>query len=204
MNIPLSIILDELGEYNLVNYVEDPDDRSFDLVNLFPPRPRQLSKNHIYVGKLSEMLFASWREPEICCIALRDRLQDASETPERLKNMIVLNANADLFDLFTSTQRIFFHIFDWVNKMNEYIIQNRTLQDMLVLSEPVLGNFITISDSTLSLMAYTPHIDCDCPTSRFLVDHGYHSEETISMFQRNNMPERWAKATTTHILRMSS
>ena len=182
MNIPLNIILDNLGEYNLVNYVEEPDSRSFGLVNLFPTRERELPPEHLYVGKLSEVLTAEWRTQEICCIALRDRMQDDEETPERMKNLIVLNCNADLFDLFTGLQRVFFRIFNWINTMNEYIIQNRTIQDMLVLSEPILGNFITISDSTLSL-----------------VEHGYHSEETISLFQSNNMPEHWATATDIYV-----
>ena len=199
MNIPLNIILDNLGEYNLVNYVEEPDSRSFGLVNLFPTRERELPPEHLYVGKLSEVLTAEWRTQEICCIALRDRMQDDEETPERMKNLIVLNCNADLFDLFTGLQRVFFRIFNWINTMNEYIIQNRTIQDMLVLSEPILGNFITISDSTLSLVAYTPDIECDCPVSRFLVEHGYHSEETISLFQSNNMPEHWATATDIYV-----
>lgn len=199
MNIPLNIILDNLSEYNLVNYVEDSDNKNFNLVNLFPPKPRELPMNHLYVGRLSEILSATWRVPSICCIALRDRMQDDEETSARMKNLIVLNCNADLFDLFTSIQRVFFRIFDWVNRMNEHIIRNRTIQDVLVLSEPILGNFITISDSTLSLMAYTPDIECDCPTSRFLVEHGYHSEETIAMFQRNNMPEHWAKATDIYV-----
>lgn len=151
------------------------------------------------MGKLSEVLAADWRSDDICCIVLRDRIQDDYETPERLRNLLVLNCNSDMLDIFAKVQRTFFQIFDWHNQMNEYVIQNRSLQDLLVLSEPVIGNFITVSDSSLSLMAYTPNIECDCPTSRYLVENGYHSAETVAMFKRYNMLEQWSKATDIYV-----
>lgn len=197
--IPLSIILDCLNEYNYDSHVSGAGDVKFGWVNMFPPKQRALSSDHIYIGKLSDIMSAEWRGDVVCCIALRDRIKDDAETEERLKNLIVLNCNSDILDVFGHVQRTFYEIFNWHDQMNEYIIQNRSLQDLLVLSEPIIGNFITISDSSLSLMAYTPDLECDCPVTNALVKNGYHSDSTVSMFQRYRMPERWSYATDIYV-----
>jgi hypothetical protein len=59
------------------------------------------------------------------------------------------------------------------------------------MSEPVIGNFISISDSALSLIAYTKNISTDDPTSLFLIENGYHSEETIKQFKKFRRFDIW-------------
>ena len=199
MKINLSIIMDELVPYKPESHVIDKN-IAFSAVNILPTRRRVLHVNHIYIGKLSDIFSAEWRTDDIYCVAVRDRIKDDDETEERLKNIIVLNSNCDVLDVFTAIQRCFFKIIEWNEKMKDYLIQNRSMQDFLNLSEDIIGNYITVSDSSFSLVACTSGLSCEgCPTTSFLVENGYHSAEKISTFNKLNMPERWSKATDIYV-----
>ncbi len=191
MNIPLSIVMDELAAYKPESYVSESA-VAFSVVNIFPSRPHTLHENHLYIGKLSDIFAADWRSTDIHCIAVRNRIRDEDETPERMKNIVVLNSNCDPLDVFTAIQRCFFHIIEWNEQMKDYIIQNRPMQDILALSESVIGNYITISDSALGLMAYTAGLSVDCPVTNALVANGYHNEESVALFKKYRLPEAWA------------
>lgn len=198
MRIPISILMDKLVQYKPESYIADKN-ISFSVVNVFPSRARTLSKDHLYVGKLSEVFNADWRGEEICCIAIRDRLKDEDETPERLKNIMVLNFNCDPMDIFADIQRCFFKIIEWNERMKDYIISNRSMQDVLALSEDVIGNYITISDSALGLMAHTSGLTVNCPVTNALVKNGYHNEETLALFNKYRLPEIWAKSSDIYV-----
>lgn len=199
MKIPLSIVMDELRSYKPESHVSD-DSVAFSTVNIFPNRRRELNANHLYIGKLSDVFSAEWRGEANLCVAVRDRIRDEDETPERMKNIIVLNSNCDPLDVFTAIQRCFFRIIEWNEQMKDFLIQNRSMQDILRLSEGIIGNYITISDSSFSMMACTSGLSCEgCSTTSYLVENGYHSAESIATFQRFNMPERWSKATDIYV-----
>lgn len=191
MNIPLSIVMDELAAYKPESYVRECS-VAFPVVNIFPSRPHTLHSDHLYIGKLSDIFSADWRSPEIHCIAVRDRIHDEDETPDRMENIVVLNSNCDPLDVFTAIQSCFFRIIEWNERMKDYIIQNRSMQDILLLSEAVIGNYITVSDSSLGLMAYTSGLSVDCPVTNALVANGYHNDETLALFKKHRLPEIWA------------
>lgn len=193
MKIPLSIVMDELAAYKPESYVSD-DSVAFSTVNIFPTRQRQLHTNHIYIGKLSDIFYAEWRSADIHCVAVRDRIRDEDETPERMKNIIVLNANCDPLDIFTAIQRCFFRIIEWNEQMKDYLIQNRPMQDILCLCEPIIGNYINVTDSSLGLIAHTAGLECDCPVTQALIANGYHTKDSVALFKKYRMPERWANS----------
>lgn len=192
MKIPLSIVMDRLAPFKPESHITDKKP-SFSVVNIFPSRARALSSSHLYVGRLSEIFDADWRGEDIYCVAVRDRFRDEEESPERMKNIIVLNSNCDPLDVFTAIQRCFFQIIEWNEQMKDYIITNHSLQDILRLSEDVIGNYITISDSALGLMAYTAGLSVDCPVTNALIENGYHNEESMALFKKHRLPEDWAK-----------
>lgn len=190
MLVPLSVILDGIDQYRPESHVED-ETLSFSCVNIFPTWQRSLDHSQLYIGRLSQIFAADWHDSESCCIAVRDRISDADETPERMKNIIVLNSNCDVLDVFSTVQDIFSRIVEWNERMKDYLIQNRPIQDILCLSEDIIGNFITISDSSLGLVAYTAGLDVDCPTTKALIKNGYHNEESVALFKKYGLPERW-------------
>lgn len=88
-----------------------------------------------------------------------------------------------LDQLFTSIQDVFFGVNEWVREMQETVIRSKSLQDLLTLSEKVIGNTINISDSALTLLAHTFGITADDPVTQALIDNGFHPEATLRMFK---------------------
>lgn len=193
MKIPMSTILDLLAPYNIEDH-SNSFKKHFSSVNIFPSRKKELYSYQLYVGKLSDILAAEWRTPEIYCIAVRDRIRDDAENEDNMSNIVVLNANSDVSDIFTLIQGHFFKIMDWNEEMKEYLIQNRSVQDLLLLSEPIIGNYITISDSSLRLLAHTSGLECDCPITTSLVTKGYHDDNAVATFKKHRIMEIWNTA----------
>jgi hypothetical protein len=96
--------------------------------------------------------------------------------------------------LLPELQGYFATLTDWYERLHEAVILKRNLQDILTLSEPILGNFISVSDSALSLIAYTRNIATDDPISLFLIENGYHSEDSFQKFKQGNRFETWTSS----------
>jgi len=198
MKIPISTILDLLSPYNIEDHSKSFE-KVFSSVNIFPSRKKELYPYQLYVGKLSDILAAEWRSADTYCIAVRDRIHDEAETDDNMTNIIVLNANCDVSDIFTTVQGHFFRIMEWNEQMKEYLIQNRSVQDLLLLSEPIIGNYITISDSSLRLLAHTSGLECDCPITNSLVAKGYHDDTAVATFKKYRVTEQWNTANDIYI-----
>ena len=63
-------------------------------------------------------------------------------------------------------------------------------QEMLDISRDVLGNLITISDSTYRLLAYTPDMPTDDPITNELIEKGFHGERAVTRVPRKPRPFR--------------
>jgi len=190
MEVSLNIVLDELKNMNIENHAERGDVR-FAAVNMFSARPRELHDGIIYVGMLSHVLSSELRSSSHYCIAVRDRVVDELESPERMCNIVVINSNVDPMDVFETVQFLFGRLYRWDSMMKDYIIHNRGMEELLRLSENVIGNYITISDSAMGLMAHTAGLKVDCPVTNALVENGYHNEESVALFRRYHLPEAW-------------
>ena len=191
MNISLNIILDSISHYRYELHIGLPTELSFHRISLLPKEMGDVKPNCLYVCQLSEALRAAGQVPQIYCLCLRDRIRDELETEEKLKGMIIINENLELVTLFTMLQETFILINDWYKDMQEAVIMKKSMQDIISLSEPVIGNFISVSDSAFSLLAYTKNIPTDDPISIFLIENKFHSEETVKKFKEIGRLEVW-------------
>ncbi len=191
MNISLNIILDSISHYRYELHISLPTELSFHCISLLPKEMRDVKPNCLYVCQLSEALRAAGQVPQIYCLCLRDRIRDELETEEKLKDMVILNENLELVTLFTKLQETFILINDWYKDMQEAVIMKKSIQDIISLSEPVIGNFISVSDSAFSLLAYTKNIPTDDPISISLIENKFHSEETVKKFKEIGRLEVW-------------
>lgn len=136
---------------------------------------------------------------DFCCICLRDRIKDDLETEKSLSGLIIVNENMTPTTLFTTIQTRFFMILNWVQKMQETLIHEGSMQDILDLCEAVYGNHVSVSDSSLMLLAYTRHIYCDDPICIALSEYGYHPEETIQLFRKYDLFKTWEMAESVYV-----
>ncbi len=191
VHISLNIILDSISHYKYELHIDLPSDITFRRIALLPREMNASKPDCLYVCRLSEAMRLKKEVTDFYCMCLRDRIRDERETNELLSGLIVINQNMELEQLFSELQDTFVCINDWYEDMQSAIITQRSMQDIISMSEPIIGNFISVSDSALSLLAYTKNISTDDPTSLFLIENGYHSEQIIKKFKKYNKFNIW-------------
>ena len=190
MDISLRLLLSELGVDLESPYNKNPVFTGF---NIFIPGTDNGSRQILFIAKLSEVLFIPQKD-DIFFLCVRDRGRDDSETKELLENVFIVNRNMDHRELLNAVQFIFTRIQNWVLQMLESVSANRGLQDLMNLSEPIIGNHITVLDESFNLIAYTKNIETDDETLLQLMKNGYHPEETIHRFLQFRRIEQFETA----------
>lgn len=194
MDLSWNIILDQLREYNLEVHLSDDLDRSFSRPALLPRNYAAMRKDLIHVCRLSDAMRANTGNQGMAYICVRDRIKDDKENAESLSGMIIVNENMEVELMLGIVQEIFLGIEQWYRRMQDALIQERSLQYILDLSETVIGNTINISDSAFTLLAQTENIETDDRISLDLKTFGYHPESTLQLFRQQRRYEHWEQA----------
>ena len=90
-------------------------------------------------------------------------------------------------------------IYVWIEDMHHMLGRHCTCSDLLERSEPVLKNYISVTDSTFSYIAHTPHIGPIEEASRYLLEHGRYSKEVTDTVRTSGLAEMWATMMTTKV-----
>jgi len=192
MQISLNIVLDSLKDFNPISYVKDKN-KAFTGVGIGKRIGQGLYSDQLYLCDLNDYSKMEGRDSSVCLLVMKKPNEKVSEKLN-LTNIILVDFDGDFLDFFSYVQASFSLIFNWCSKMDEYLIKNRSIQDVLSLSESVIGNTITISDSSFALVAYTEGIDCNCHLTSRLIKNGYHDQDAIDLFTKNKMTEKWRDA----------
>jgi sugar diacid utilization regulator len=199
MQITLSIILDVLQSFKLEMHLPEARAPSFGMCMPLPDDAGALRQDCIYVGGLSKAMVTCAGEPGIFCISLRDRIRDSLETEENLSGLVIVNENITPTKLFSLVQNRFFSVLNWVQRMQEKLIRNGTIQELVDMCAPIIDNYINISDSSLMLLAHSTTIPCDDPICVQGAAHGYFPEEIIQIFRKFDLFKVWENAEAPYI-----
>ena len=165
------------------------DERRFSRVDLLPRAPALVHEDCLYVSLLSRALDFRAQGGTAFVLCLRDRFKDDGE--QSLSDMIVVSENISLDELFSKVQESFLQLNEWIDNMHRVLVNDGDFQELLNLSEEMLGNTINISDSALTLLACTRGIPTDDESSLLLRQYGYHPESSIARFRKNRSFQRW-------------
>lgn len=199
MQIKLSIILDVLQSFQLEIYLKPDDNPSFGMCMPLPDDAGGLRPDCIYVGRLSKAMLINPGKAGFYCICLRDRIKDHLETEEALSGLVIVNENITPIKLFSLVQDRFFTVMSWVQKMQDKLIHNGSMQDLVDMCAPVIDNYISVSDSSLMLLAHSTTIPCDDPICVQSAAHGYYPEEIIQIFRKYDLFKVWENADAPYI-----
>ena len=188
MELSLNILLDDLKDHGPLCYINDKS-RTFKGVRLMSRDPEDWQEDRLIITKLSMALSMPRLNPDCCIAAVIDT--DLPKEASRLQNMVLFDTKTDPVAFFIIVQKIFERYLEWTMAMDLCLIKNASIQDILTLSEDIIGNYITISDSSFSLVAYTHNLKCSDPITNNLVEKGYHDQEAIGLFSRNNLMDFW-------------
>ena len=196
LKISLNLLLEELGfELDRPHSINP----SFSRVEQYLLGRSDFSGESLLISTLSEALLVP-AKPGLYFLCVRDRMVDDLETDEALERIFIVRRNMDSRDLFTVVQRLFMRIHDWVMQMQVSVLNNRGMQDLMDISEPVLGNHITVLDSSFKLLAYTKNVKTDDENLVQLMELGYHSEETVKKFHLHRRIEQFETADESDII----
>ncbi len=191
MELTLNILLDDLADCNPLCYIKDKS-KAFTGVRLISPNPEKNPSNKLIVCKLSQALKAKGLGHEYSVAAVID--SPLPRDSAILQNMVLFDTDLRPELFFIRVQSIFEKYFDWCTAMDQCLIKHRSIQEILSLSESVIGNFITISDSAFSLVAYTQGLKCTDEITQRLVEKGYHDQDAINLFNRSKLMNFWKDA----------
>ena len=194
MKVTLNVILESLGDYNIESFAEEASGISFRQARLLESNEKSLDPDFLYIGLLSDVMTVSKRARGVYFICVRDKEISERERDHFQPSIIIIKEKITPARLLAEVQKIILFIQEWHAAMQEAVIYEKGLQGILDLSEPVIGNFISINDSAFSLLAYTKGISIDDEVSLFLIKNGYHSPETMKKFKRVKRFDLWFNA----------
>lgn len=195
MNFTVDMLRDALAGRNCRSFFPEGEDRAFRRVTFLPSDTAALDPDFLYVALLSHALEAGEENPDAAFLCLRDRFfKDTAEDAARLRSMLVVDEHISLVELFGAAQDAFFRISEWAEAMNAVFLRGGALQEVLDLSEPILGNTVNVCGPSLELLAATRGIPPLDRTSRLLLEHGCHPAETIRRFEKRGAFRRWQSA----------
>ena len=181
MQISYNIILDTLQDLSPIKGKDFDGSQQF--LSLMPLTVSGSGIKPLYIGKLSE-----WNgQPTSSCLLLAD----GSPVPDELGGNVVVSGDTTVEELARKLSEFFVKINEWYEKTLLAVATNKSIQEILTLSEPIIGNFISVSDSSLSLVGYTKNIIPDDPIIKSLIANGYHSDEAYKLFKASNRFELW-------------
>ncbi len=178
LKLTFDILLDEL-KYHYTIHLQNNKKPMFEWAKLLPLKNVRPSSQYLNVCLLSEAMECPYKEKGKYYLCLRDRIADSLETEELLNDMVIINENINLFELFNHVQEVFIKMNNWTVQMQESIVNNKGIQDLIDLSEPILKNHISVLDATFKLLAHTKNIECNDPIISDLLHLGYHPEIMI-------------------------
>ena len=184
MTFTKNIVLETLNQYRGSHYLDDSG-RTYRWVAMLPEDPDEMEPDILYVCLLSEALKRNPEAQGYNYLCIRDRFTDDEDDAdkEKMRGFIVINENKDVSWLLNIVQKRFLEISEWVTKMQDALIDNCDYQRLLDLCEPILKNFVSVFDSSYTLLAYTKSIKGRDPVTIALVEKGYHSDDILQKFR---------------------
>lgn len=107
-------------------------------------------------------------------------------------NTLVVKTQSPIQSVITSLQRKIRDIDRWEHELDIISAERGSYQEMLAASRDILGNLITISDSTYHLIACTPNVPTDDPLTNELIRNGFHGERAMARFREARSFAKWA------------
>lgn len=85
-------------------------------------------------------------------------------------------------------------IYEWIERMHKALASHCDCARMLELSESMLKNYVSVTDSTFAHIAHTPGIAPIEEASAYLIEHGRYSDKVIEAVGSSGLAELWTKS----------
>lgn len=119
------------------------------------------------------------------------------ETASR-NNTLLVSSRYSKQTLASLLQRRILGIREWEHELDRISAEGGSYQEMIDASRDILGNLITVTDSTYRLIAHTTGMLTDDPVTSELIEKGFHGERALKRFREEGAFSKWTKQRKTH------
>lgn len=162
-------------------------DAEYTSVSPVIPSSGKTDSSKLYICDLQTAQKFAPANPETNFLAVSNRSDHRNLPP----NVMLLETELHPEEVYTNMDDYFHHVQDWVDSMRIAVTYGASLQELVEMSEEIIGQYIAISDYAFRLIAYTKNVKNDDEVSVYLREHGVHSDETIEKFKTLGMTEFW-------------
>ena len=194
MKFSFQLLFDWLENIPLLHSLTDPK-VFFSRLSLLPDRESALPLDCLYVCGAERACALSSDHPDnyFICPGSPDpagmELQEAlrSSFPDSAYgNILLADCDLSVKELYLLLNEHYFTVSSWYGNMQKLILGSASLQELITLSESVIGNTINISDSAFTLLASTYGIETDNEITLLLRQYGYHPETTLNLMRMHD------------------
>lgn len=129
--------------------------------------------------------------PEAFALGIGDGSTLASISPSCVTRFVIVKDDRPFSAVFEDARRFLLKYERWTERMRAVLFERGDYQSILDCGADVFEDFITITDSSFRLLAYTKDVPIDDPVVLRLIDEGYHAKETVDKFKRYGAVKRW-------------
>ena len=142
----------------------------------------------VLVYESAELSDRRQAESPLSIVLVKDALPPRDTIPE---NTLYVKTKLSKAAFVQVLQKRMLDIFEWQNQLNRVMMREEGYQRLIDVSENILGNFVTLTDSVFRLLAYTQHLTIDDERVNELISLGYHGKVAIEQFRAGKAMVRW-------------
>ena len=178
MKIPMEVLLERLAYLNPEVALSDRDVEVRG-VRLLPVHVNQISKEYVYFCHYSDF---DQVEQDLILIAI---LPPGAQLPAR-KNYILLRTDMPIQNIMNDLLGLETLLQNWERDMIQAMGSGPSLQRLLELSEPVLGNPVVVLDPALRTLGCIRGYEIDDVVFKELTELGYLTQESFNRLKTHN------------------
>ena len=153
--------------------------------------PDAVVQRFLFLGGLYDSLaFLRANKAAFALVVTREKAVPAKIAPV-LGRCFVVYTPTSVAQTVLEAQRACDKFQRWQERMRLALLEGGSYQHLVDASEQVLGNFVSITDSSFRLLAHTRGVEPEDGISKRLVEKGYHDMEAIDFFKSHKLFETW-------------
>lgn len=197
MKISLSTLMDKLRPYDPELYLSNDNGELLLDVKIIEKNQKKFETNSLYIGMLSDVLSLICENNAINTIYAEDRTTIDDYTKAANLNLLILRKNISLISLSNELLDYFSKGQEDTKKLSNLLdafTHPKNISHILDIGYEIIGNPISLIDTSFKLLAYTKNVKTNCPFWNELVKTGYFHSESVFSFKKERIIEKIVKS----------
>lgn len=187
MKITLKQVYNFLSDKIVDLYINDNIESNLKDIKLITKKQNHFLKDILYVGKTSALRDNIRDLKEANLMLINDNNLFISQFFNSKLNIIEINSNEDIFELFNQTQDFFSQKFEVINSsatLLDSIIKGKGLNNVAEAASEILSNPVIVIDSSYKILAYSDPSQITDPYWKDNIERSYCSYDFIAAVKR--------------------